>query len=46
MNINTAVNIFNSDFSNIAYIETQRRQILATIAYRILRNLNPLLKKQ
>ena len=37
MNNKTTINIFNSDNSNIAYIKTQNRQIMATIAYRILK---------
>ena len=37
MNNTTIINIFHSDDNNIAYIKTQNRQILATIAYRILK---------
>ena len=37
MNNITIINILNSDNSNVAYIKTQNRQMVATIAYRILK---------
>ena len=37
MNNTTRINIFNSYNSNIAYTKTQNHQIMATIAYRILK---------
>ena len=37
MNNTTIMNIFNRDNSNIAYINTKHCQIMATIAYRILK---------
>ena len=37
MNNTTIINTFHSDISNIAYIKTQNRQIMATIACRILK---------
>ena len=37
MNNTTRINIFNSDNSNIAYINTQHRKNMATIANRILK---------
>ena len=37
MNNTTAINIFNSDNSYIAYIKTQNCQIMITIAYRTLK---------
>ena len=38
------MNIFNSYNNNIAYIKTQNCQIIATIAYRILKS-KPMIKK-
>ena len=35
--MNNTTNIFVSDNSNIAYINTQHYQIMTTIAYRILK---------
>ena len=37
MNNTTIINIFNSDNSNIAYINTLHCQIMTTIVYRILK---------
>ena len=37
MNTTTIINIFNSGNNNIAYIKTQHREIMATIACRILK---------
>ena len=37
MNNTTIINIFNSDNSNTAYIKSQNTQIIATIAYKILK---------
>ena len=37
MDNTTVINTFNSDKSNMTYIKTQHRQIIATIGYRILK---------
>ena len=44
MNNTVIINTFDSDNSNIAYIKTQHRQTMATIAYRILK-FEPMIKK-
>ena len=44
MNNPTIINTFTSDNDNIAYIKTKNCQIMATIAYRILK-LESLIKK-
>ena len=44
MSDTTIINNFNSDDSNIAYIKTQNLQIMATLAYRILK-FEPMIKK-
>ena len=44
MNNTTILNTFDSDNSNVAYIKTQHRQIMATITYKILK-FEPMIKK-
>ena len=45
MNNSRIANNFKNENSNIIYIKTQHRQIMATIAYRILK-FEPMIKNQ